>query len=193
MAHAEATYAYTESIPAARVANVVQTTRAAAGHDEKALARALGVSRRTVRRWQNGAEIPSDEEIDRLAEACKIDPASLFPRRDPVELDHLSGLMRVGSETVGVALLDNDAVLLSYVQLVRRQRDMRASDPVRLRQEDVEELADALDLSDAQLARRLVRIMGMTAEQAEYVRDRMLERRSRHPSMSHLRQRDRES
>jgi transcriptional regulator with XRE-family HTH domain len=192
MAHAHATYAYTENIPAPRIASVVQATRLSVGYDERTLAKVLGISRRTLRRWEDGTQIPSDVDIDKLAEACRLDPVSMFPLRDSVEFDHESGLMRVGAETVGVALLDNDSVLLSYVQLVRRQRNMRAGDAVRLRQEDVEALADALDLSDAQLTRRLIRLMGMTQEQAEHVRDRMLERRMQHPSMSHVRQRARD-
>jgi Helix-turn-helix domain len=191
MARAEPTYAYTESIPAPRVAAVVHQARAGAGIDGRELAKAIGISRRTLRRWEQGSEIPSDDEIDRLADACRVDPLSLFPARDAVELDHTSGLMRVGAETVGVALLDNDSVLSSYVHLVRRQRDLRAHDPIRLRQEDVESLADALDLSDSQLTRRLIRIMGMSGEQAAHVRDRMLERRLQHPSMAHLRPRPR--
>jgi transcriptional regulator with XRE-family HTH domain len=192
MARALATYVYTENIPAPRVGAVVQKAREMAGLDHGRLAKALGITKRTLRRWEQGAEIPSDDEIDRLADACRVDPVSLFPARDIVELDHSSGLMRVGMETVGVALLDNDAVLSSYVQLVRRQRDLRAHDPIRLRQEDVESMADALDLSDTQLTRRLIRIMGMTGEQAAAVRDRMLERRMQHPSMAHIRERQRE-
>ncbi len=182
MAKTTARYTYTAGIPAARIADVIVGAMERAGVDGRQLAAGVGVSRRVARRWAKAAEIPADHEIDSIAKACGADVVELFPHRDVVELDTISQTMRVGSEAVGVALLENDAVLTSYVDLVRIQRGLAPEDEIGLRQEDVEALADSLDLTDMELESRLVRIVGLSRHRAHDVRQAMIRARLAHPS-----------
>jgi DNA-binding XRE family transcriptional regulator len=178
MAGTPARYSLTQGIPATRIGWLVAEARSVAGYTPDDLATRAGVRKRTVKRWEKGAQIPNDDEILAIARACEIGVGKLLPPRDTVEFDRDSRSLRVGSAVVSVADVHNEAVLTTYVQLVRQQRGLGDGAAFEIRHEDVDALAGTLDLDDDELEARLVSIVGMPAESAAGLRERMLHRRS---------------
>lgn len=184
----DARYTYTAGMPAARVGWLVARARAIAGIADRDLASTIGVPLRTVRRWERGDLVPSDDEVEAIASACGTRLTELLPRRASVAYDPATGIMRMGDQAVAMpgSMLDNDSVLAAYIGLVRRQRRLRADQDVRVRQEDLEALAEALDLDDEELEERLVRVIGLSRTQAAAVRAQLLRRRLAVPMVGML-------
>jgi len=182
METAEPGYSHTFGIPAARVGWLIARARSKANLDEKSLAVAVDVRKRVVRRWERGDQIPADESIEAIAAACGIDVATLLPVRDVVEFDRVSRFLRVGSSLVSVAELHNDAILNAYVELVRDQRGVLPGRPFKVRAEDLDVLATALDLQDDELEKRLVKIIGLTPADAGELRRQIVRRRMAMPA-----------
>jgi transcriptional regulator with XRE-family HTH domain len=175
-------------MPAARVGSLVARARSVAGITDRDLASIIGVSERTIRRWERGDLVPTDDEIEAIASACGTRLTELLPRRTPVAFDPATGIMRMGSEAIAIpgSMHDNDAVLGAYIGMVRRQRGLRADQDVRVRQEDLEALSEALDLDDGELEERLVRVIGLSRTQAAAVRAHLLRRRLAVPMVGML-------
>ena len=83
-------------------------------------------------------------------------------------------------------MLDNDTVLGAYIGMVRRLRGLRPDQDVKVRQEDLEALGEALDVDDEELEERLVRVIGMSRTQAAAVRAQLLRRRLAVPMVGML-------
>jgi transcriptional regulator with XRE-family HTH domain len=158
---------------------LVARARAAAGSTDRDLADAVGVPLRLVRVWERGDAVPTDDEMEAIALACGTRLTELLPRRDSVLFDRATGIMRMGDEAVaiGPGAADNDDILSAFVTMVRRQRGLRPGDDVKLRQEDLDALVEALDLDDDELEERLVGLIGMSRSQAAAVRAQLLRRR----------------
>ena len=184
MSRDEEPYTYTSGIPAIRVAELLRTVRIGAGVSDRDAARALGIRTRRLRRWEQGEEIPSDDELEAFAGVCGRTVEDLFPQRDRMEFDPRSLLMRVGEQVVSIVDPDNEVVLTTYLRLVREQRGLKPQDPVQLRRTDVDLLASVLDLHDMSLEDRLVSQLGMTPQAAAELRFKMIRRR--HPSTGRL-------
>ena len=180
MPQEEEPYTYTSGIPAFRVAELLRTTRISAGLTERELAKNLSMRGRRFRRWEAGDEIPSDVELDAFAEACGRTTDELFPKRDRLEFDPRSLLMRVGEQVVSIVEPDNEVVLTTYLWLVRQQRALGPDEAVHLRRTDIDLLASVLDLHDHSLEERLVSHLFMTPQAAAELRFKMIRRR--HPS-----------
>lgn len=173
-------YTYTTGIPATRLGELLGGSRIKAGFDEKRLAQTLNTSVRRLRRWEAGNEIPSDEEIERFAFACGVAAGDLFPERDRVEYDPQTYLMRVGETIVALPSPDNQAILDTYLRLVRLQRNLPLEAYVHIRKTDIDLLANTLDLHDEHLEERLVVMVGMSPQAAAELRYTLVRRR--HPS-----------
>jgi transcriptional regulator with XRE-family HTH domain len=184
----DARYTYTAGMPAARVGWLVARARAVAGIADRDLASSLGVPLRTVRRWERGDLVPTDDEVEAIAAACGTRLTELLPRRASVSYDPATGIMRMGDQAVAMpgSMLDNDTVLGAYIGMVRRQRGLRADQDVKVRQEDLEALSEALDLDDDELEERLVRVIGISRTQAAAVRAQLLRRRLAVPMVGML-------
>ena len=177
MSGTTARYSLTHGIPAVRIGWLVAEARSAAGLTQDDLADKLGLRKRAVKRWEKGAQIPSDDEVLAVARACGIGVGKLLPPRDTVEFDRTARSLRVGGSVVSVADVHNEAVLTIYVQLVRQQRGLAPDAPFDIRHEDVDALANTLDLDDDDLEARLVAIVGLPVEAAATMRERLLSRR----------------
>jgi hypothetical protein len=96
-----------------------------------------------------------------------------------VTYDPDTGVMRLGdaSMVLSTATRDNDDVLGAFLVLVREQRRVAPNRDVAVRVDDLEALAEALDLDDEELEERLVRVIGLTRRQAAAVRAHLLRRR----------------
>lgn len=97
-------------------------------------------------------------------------------RRDVVSIDE--GAMRVGSSVVPITGLGNDRVLAIFVDTVRKQRNLTPTAAIELRNEDLDVLASALDLSDRKLRARLTRVVGLSSAEAASVHHALLRRRA---------------
>ena len=97
-------------------------------------------------------------------------------RHDVMSID--DDEMRVGSSVVPITGLGNDRVLGIFVDTVRKQRHIAANAPIELRDEDLDVLASALDLSDRKLRARLTRIVGLSSAEAANVHHALLRRRA---------------
>lgn len=89
-----------------------------------------------------------------------VDP----PRRD-LDIDPGTGLLAAGGTTATFAPDDPDALLESYLRLVRRLRDQQRADEVSLRRDEVERLAAHLGTSGETVLERLGTLMGATKAQ----------------------------
>jgi hypothetical protein len=172
-------YDLAADVPAERLAHLLRRARVRAGLEDRALARLLGVRPKVVAGWEDGTDRPDDDALCRFAAACGIDVDTLLRRRDVVEVDRATGTMRVGTSAVRFdwSRTSNAMVLHTYAGLVREQRGLRPDQPVRFRDDDIEALAQALDLTDAELEARFVQIIGLSPQEAADVRRRMVGRR----------------
>src|SRR5215207_7793395 len=176
----DARYTCTAGIPAVRVGALIARARCAAGVSERDVALRLRVRLRTLRDWEQGEVVPTDEQIEAIADACGVRVTELLPRRDEVSYDPATGTMRLGRQAVVLPVAvrnDNDDILSAYLALVRQQRGLRPGQEVVVRTDDLEVLADALDLDDEDLEERLVGIIGLSRRQAAVVRAKLLRKR----------------
>jgi hypothetical protein len=90
-----------------------------------------------------------------------------------------SRTLTVGEQTHVVPDVDgdNDELLRCYLALVREVRGLVSSERFALRQDDVEALASILDLDDADLELRLVRMLHVSSTEAAELRRKMVARR----------------
>src|SRR4051794_22858576 len=116
--------ALTREYPAPRVGQLLSAARRRHDRSEQDVAIAVGVPLRLVRRWEQGVELPTDDQLERLAALYGEPPDQLLPARDVATLDPEKGTLTVGSETVDVEIDDegNERLLQRYVSLVRSQR-----------------------------------------------------------------------
>lgn len=177
MSGTTARYSLTQGIPAVRIGWLVAEARSAAGLTPDDLASRTGVKRRLVKRWEKGSQIPNDDEIVAVARALEIGVGNLLPPRDTVEFDRVARSLRVGAAVVSVADVHNEAVLTTYVQLVRQQRGLGDDASFVIRHEDVDALAGTLDLDDDELQQRLVAIVGLPPAEAAGIHARLLSRK----------------
>jgi transcriptional regulator with XRE-family HTH domain len=175
----DARYMYTAGIPAGRVGALVARARRTSGLTQRDLASRVRVHVRAVREWERGERVPTDDQVEAIAHACGLQLIDLFPRRGEVTYDPDTGVMRLGdaSMVLSTATRDNDDVLAAFLVLVREQRHVAPNRDVAVRVDDLEALAEALDLDDEELEERLVRVIGLTRRQAAAVRAQLLRRR----------------
>jgi transcriptional regulator with XRE-family HTH domain len=175
----DARYMYTAGIPAGRVGALVARARRTRGLTQRDLAGRVRVHVRALRAWERGERVPTDDQIEALAHACGLQLVDLFPRRGEVTYDPETGVMRLGAASIvlSTATRDNDGVLAAFLVLVREQRHVAPNREVAVRVDDLEALAEALDLDDDELEERLMRVVGLTRRQAAAVRAQLLRRR----------------
>jgi hypothetical protein len=96
--------------------------------------------------------------------------------RRAVSFDPATGLLVVGHRRAKVTCRpgDNECVLRTYLALVAEQRDVPVDRSVVLRQDDVAVLAELLDLDDADLEARLVRLLRLSEREAADLRHQLL-------------------
>src|SRR4051812_39041594 len=90
-----------------------------------------------------------------------------------------SRTLTVGDQTHAVPDVDgdNEELLRCYLALVREVRGLVPTERFALRQDDVEALAAILDLDDADLEARLVRMLHVSSTEAAELRRKLVARR----------------
>ena len=179
-------FTLTTGVPVARVGWLIAQARTNAALSERELAKHASVRKRVVRRWESARQVPNDREVSAVASACGLDLDELLPPRDVIEFDAAARYMRVGSASVSMTEVHNEAVLATYVSLVREQRNLKLGEVFTFRQQDLDALCDALDLEDAELEDRLVRATGLDAEQAADIHRKLMRRRLALPAVGLL-------
>ena len=179
-------FTLTTGVPVARVGWLIAQARINAALSERELAKHTGVRKRVVRRWESARQVPNDREVSAVASACGLDLDELLPPRDVIEFDAAAHYMRVGSASVSMTEVHNEAVLATYVSLVREQRNLKLGEVFTFRQQDLDALCDALDLEDDDLENRLVRVTGLDAEQAAEIHRKLMRRRLALPAVGLL-------
>ncbi len=175
----DARYMYTAGIPARRVAVMLSQARLPRGLTQRDLAVRMRVQLRTVRDWERGDRVPTDDQMEAIAQACGLQITELLPRRGVLTYDADTGVMCLGTGAtqLSTSRRDNDDVLHAFLGLVRQERHVGSNQEVAVRGDDLEALAEALDLDDEELEQRLMHILGLDRRQAAQVRARLLRRR----------------
>jgi transcriptional regulator with XRE-family HTH domain len=153
---------------------VLTSARLRAGLEIDHVAMHAAVGARRLRRWERGDATPSYDELDRIARVLGTTAAELVPERDPVHYDPVRCLLTVGQRVVELHAAafshDNDGVLREYLTVVADARHTYVGPHLQLRQDDIEVLAELLDLDDADLEARLSRILGVDRREATHLR-----------------------
>ncbi|MGQ0617912.1 MAG: helix-turn-helix domain-containing protein [Acidimicrobiia bacterium] len=157
-----------------RIGERIRAARRTAGLKIAEVAIRAGVPRRTLHGWERGTGRASSAQLAAVAEAVGLRLDQLVPARRPVRFDPVERTLRIGDRTeVADPALGNDGVLPAYAALVRRARRAAADTPIAIRRCDVELLAHALDLDDADLATQLARHLRVPAPHAASLGDRL--------------------
>lgn len=161
-------------VPAPRLGALLTAARTRAGLDVDDVAARAGVGARRLRRWERGEDLPSDDDLAAVLGVLGIDAGELVPAREPVAYDADQGLVTVGHRSAAVTPAGdgdgNEAVLRTYLGLVAEVRGTRLGAGIGLRIDDIEVLAQLLDLDDADLEARLERLLGVTPTAAGTIR-----------------------
>jgi len=109
-----------------------------------------------------------------------VGDAAETSHRKPVTFDPATRRLTVGSRSTIVPDVadNNEAMLRGYLALVARARGFAVASLTQVRQHDVAVLAELLDLEDADLEARFVRLLGMTPEVAAETHRRIVRQRS---------------
>ncbi len=94
--------------------------------------------------------------------------------------DPVTRRLTVGDRSTVVPEVDdrNEAMLRGYLAVVAQVRGTSVASLTQVRQDDVAALAELLDLDDADLEARFVRLLGMTPEVAADTRHRIAKHRA---------------
>ena len=100
-------------------------------------------------------------------------------RRRTVAWDRVTGELVVGKRRTVLTCApgDNECVLRTYLTLVAEQRNMSVSPRIVLRHDDIDVLAELLDLDDADLVSRLERLLQLSATDASDLHRRLRRRK----------------
>jgi len=128
------------TIDAAELGPRMAEARVAARLGVRQVAKASGVPVRRLRALEAGEGTVSHGEVAAVAQACGVDPTTLFATTDElVVVLHDAGRQLDGGTIRGEAALD--VVLREYLAMVRELRNADASAALVIRHDDVVELA----------------------------------------------------
>jgi transcriptional regulator with XRE-family HTH domain len=158
--------ASTESAPSSLAA-----VRRAAERSRGQISEATGLSRRTVRALESGRQIPSDSEVEALAEALGVEPSEIL-RAASASAGVRAKKQRKKRRRATVRQRDDDSdrLLREYISMVRELRDAQRVSAVTLREHDLSELAKALGGTPEAIEARLMELLDTDHEQAERLR-----------------------
>jgi transcriptional regulator with XRE-family HTH domain len=168
-------------VPARRIGELLGTARRNAGMELDLVAARAGVGARRLRRWERGDDAPTADEIERIAHTLGTSASALVPEREPVQYTPEANVITVGGRTAEITPAEdgdaNELVLDTYLQLVAEVRGVSMDRPFALRHDDIEILAELLDLDDCDLDERLARKLGVGLGAARDVRRRLSRQR----------------
>lgn len=167
------------AIPARRVGALMRGARSQAGLSLRSASRKLGITKTQLMAWERGDERITDDELDQVADLYGVGTEALAPARRGVEIDRAHHTMRIGHhiEVLNSPDPTADEILGNYLHALYELRGAKPTDPIPLRDDDLNSLADALGNVPAVIEQRLVELMGVTREEAIRLRRIILRRR----------------
>lgn len=163
-------------VPAERMGPLLRRARTARRLSVRAAAEQLGISRHLLSRYERGVEAVTPEHLAGLAALYGTSTEELVPTRRAVVVDQGRATLAIGGmmRSTGPS---SDGVLSDYLTMLYTLRGVRPGDPIPLRDDDLDALADALGSDPAVVEERLVELMGCTREEAAALRRMILRRR----------------
>jgi transcriptional regulator with XRE-family HTH domain len=176
-------FALTEGVPTARVGERLVQARRDAGMGRWRASRVAQISRSNLARMERGRMRPPDGTVIALCRTYDVAVSWLVPERSGNEVVvgagriEVAGRARVLSGGTGEGEHAVEAVLGSYLAIVRELRGVGAGGVVSLRDEDLVALARSLGDTPSEIEARLVDLMKLSREEARAVRRELLKRR----------------
>ena len=174
-------FALTEGVPTARVGERLVEARRNAGMGRWHASRAAQVSRSNLTRIERGRMRPPDGTVIALCRTYDVAVSWLVPERSGNEVVVGGGRIEVAGRSRMLTGADGEraveAVLASYLAIVRELRGVAAAGVVPLRDEDLVALARSLGDTPSEIEARLVDLMKLSREEARAVRRELLKRR----------------
>lgn len=151
----------------ARLAAILRAARDDQGRSVRSLVWASrGTFRRgALRALESGQGDLRGVDLASLAALYRIDLGELLQERVPVRADLEAGTIATAGLVRSFTPGDSDALLVTYLGLVRDLRDLRTAPSIALRRGDVETLAAALRSEAIAVLDRLGQLMGSTVTQ----------------------------
>ena len=161
------------------VAELLRDARERAGLTLEEAATATGLLRSYVAALEAGRRRPLPREVDRLAGAYDADLSDLLPARRPVEVDAAAGRITIdGRERPLREAAEDREVYAAYLFLLYAVRGAAPGQRIPLRSSDVELLMQVVGEDAETIERRLVQLMGCTADEASKLRRVLLRHRA---------------
>lgn len=149
---------------ATRLATLLHTARGDRNASLREMARATAgaATGRQLRAIEAAEADLTRFDVAAIAAAYGLDLSSLLGERMPLEVDLEAGILRTAGSSRRFPPGDTDALLLTYLLLVRDLRDLPEGSAVAVRRDDVEVLARHLGADAANVIDRLAAMMGAT-------------------------------
>ena len=143
-------------VPALRFGRILEARREELGLNIQQVAAELGVhlTADVVADIEAGRRDLSDAELVQISNVYGIDVEKVLPNRAELVIDLDSGLITAGGKQTTTEI-GTDIVLERYLGLVYTLRDIDLGTKLHLRDDDIEVLSDALDLSSDETFSRL--------------------------------------
>ena len=141
------------------------------GYSQEDLARILGVTRRTVSRWEQNSSKPNEAELKRLATLMGVTEDELFSDEDELSvlsnnkqnvLDKISDSVDnlvTGQEAINESLTNNDVYFKKQNELIKELQDQNKLLLSKLEEQSdlIETYKKALDLSKIEIRHKRIR------------------------------------
>lgn len=150
----------TTLVPPRRLGTLLRQAREASGRELTDLTVRSRLSVVELDDIEHGRRQLDEATMQALVEAYGIDASSLVPARSQLTIDLDDGRVAIEKSDIDVdASYGADAVLIRYLALVYRLRDLPLGTRLPLRDIDIEVLSGALSLGSGDVESRLYRLM----------------------------------
>lgn len=155
----------TDLVPPGRLGVLLRRSRVASGREPAELAAAAGVSVAELDDLERGRHPLDPALLERLVSAYGIDGGGLVPSRTGLVIDLEDGRIAAARSEVSLEVgAEPDAVLVRYLALVYRLRDLPVGTALDFRDVDLDVLARALTLDTREIDHRLRRLVDEGAD-----------------------------
>ena len=167
-------------VPPRRLGTFLRQSRVAAGEDLADVAsRSQLLTVEELDRLEHGRRELDDRVLRDVIDAYGVDEAELLPQRSRLVIDLDEGRISVDAARVEMdGDVAPDAVLIRYLALIHRLREVPVGTSIKIRELDIGILASALSLDGSEVERRLRRLMtaddGRVKESERQLRRRVL-------------------
>ena len=163
-----------DAMPSERLGALLQAARKRRGLKRKHAAAVAGTTAVRLRAYERGLEPVPADVCAQLAECYGEDLTAHVPLRMPLQFaDHRLVIGDV-EQSVGA---DGDDVIVGYVDIVRRLRNIAPGDPLALRAVDIVALAGALSRDRDAIEQQISEVLGCNRTEARRLHGELLRRK----------------